>query len=80
MKKSLLIVLGAVVLVGATGAASYFLLVDKSPAEQVEQGLRSREGKEKLREEVLAEVRKVLEEQTGEAGVEQVYFTSFVMQ
>lgn len=156
MKKILLIVLGAVVLVGATGAVSYFLLVDKSPAEQVEQGvkgneaekqeenrpkiyhelhpnfvvnfqnpnkaqflqvsvqvmarsedtidatkqhmpairnslvmlfssqdaqgLRSREGKEKLREDVLAEVRKVLEEQTGEPGVEQVYFTSFVMQ
>lgn len=156
MKKILLIVLGAVVLVGATGAASYFFLVDKPPAEQAEQDaqaeeaekqeqdapkiyhelhpnfvvnfqnpnkarflqvsvqvmarsgdtidatkqhmpairnslvmlfssqdaqdLRSREGKEKLREEVLAEVRNVLEEQTGEAGVEQVYFTSFVMQ
>ena len=40
----------------------------------------SREAKEKLRADALAEVRKVLEEQTGDPGVENVYFTSFVMQ
>jgi flagellar FliL protein len=42
--------------------------------------LNSREGKEMLRTQTLEEVRKVLEEQTGEGGVENVYFTSFVMQ
>lgn len=42
--------------------------------------LNTREGKEMLRTQTLAEVRKVLEEQTGEGGVENVYFTSFVMQ
>ena len=40
----------------------------------------SREAKEKLRAEALAEIRKVLEDQTGDPGVENVYFTSFVMQ
>ncbi|NOY63144.1 MAG: flagellar basal body protein FliL [Gammaproteobacteria bacterium] len=40
----------------------------------------SREGKQKIREEVLAEIQAILEEQTGEPGIEQVYFTSFVMQ
>lgn len=40
----------------------------------------SREAKEKLRADALAEIRKVLEEQTGDPGVENVYFTSFVMQ
>jgi flagellar FliL protein len=40
----------------------------------------SREGKEKLRADALLEVQKVLQEQTGEAGVENIYFTSFVMQ
>lgn len=42
--------------------------------------LNTREGKETLRTQTLAEVQKVLEEQTGEGGVENVYFTSFVMQ
>ena len=42
--------------------------------------LNTREGKEKLREETLVEVQKVLEEETGEPGVEKVFFTSFVMQ
>ena len=42
--------------------------------------LNTREGKETLRTQTLEEVRKVLEEQTGEGGVENVYFTSFVMQ
>lgn len=42
--------------------------------------LNTREGKEKLRDDTLAEVQKVLEEETGDPGVENVFFTSFVMQ
>jgi flagellar FliL protein len=42
--------------------------------------LNSREGKEKLRSETLGEIRKVLKNETGDAGVENVFFTSFVMQ
>lgn len=38
------------------------------------------EGKENLRKEVLAEVRKILRKETGKDGIEDVYFTSFVMQ
>lgn len=38
------------------------------------------EGKEALREEALTVVQDILEEETGEIGVEAVYFTSFVMQ
>ncbi|MDH5649760.1 MAG: flagellar basal body-associated FliL family protein [Gammaproteobacteria bacterium] len=38
------------------------------------------EGKEKLRSGALAEVQKILEEEVGQAGVEALYFTSFVMQ
>jgi len=40
----------------------------------------TREGKEKLRADALDEVQKVLQEQIGEPGVENIYFTSFVMQ
>ena len=40
----------------------------------------TREGKEKLRADALVEVQKVLREQTGEPGIENIYFTSFVMQ
>ena len=40
----------------------------------------SREGKEELRKHTLEEIRKVLKENYGEPGVEEVYFTSFVMQ
>ncbi len=40
----------------------------------------SREGKEKLRANALLEVQKVLKEQTGDPGVDSIYFTSFVMQ
>jgi flagellar FliL protein len=40
----------------------------------------TREGKEKLRADALAEIQKVLKEQTGEPGVDAVYFTIFVMQ
>jgi flagellar FliL protein len=42
--------------------------------------LDTREGMEKLRQETLAAVQEVLKAETGEAGVENVYFTSFVMQ
>lgn len=38
------------------------------------------EGKESLREEALEVVQQILEEETGDPGVEAVYFTSFVMQ
>ncbi len=42
--------------------------------------LHTREGKEKLRSETLAEIQKVIQEETGNRGVENVFFTSFVMQ
>ena len=37
-------------------------------------------GKEELRQKALTEVQKILEEETGDSGVEALYFTSFVMQ
>ncbi len=40
----------------------------------------SLEGKETLREEALTVIQEILEEETGDPGVEAVYFTSFVMQ
>ncbi|HSP00425.1 MAG TPA: flagellar basal body-associated FliL family protein [Thioalkalivibrio sp.] len=42
--------------------------------------LNTREGKEEVRVEVLDTIRGVLQERTGEPGIESVYFTSFVMQ
>ena len=42
--------------------------------------LRSPEGKEELRTQLLDEMRKILLEETGEPGIEQVLFTNFVMQ
>jgi flagellar FliL protein len=42
--------------------------------------LNTREGKEALLKQCLDEVNKVLKEQTGSAGVDNIYFTSFVMQ
>jgi len=42
--------------------------------------LNTREGKETLRSETLAEIQKVMKAETGGAGVESVFFTSFVMQ
>jgi flagellar FliL protein len=42
--------------------------------------LNTREGKEKLRTETLSEIQKVMKEETGDPGVESVFFTSFVMQ
>jgi flagellar FliL protein len=47
---------------------------------QNEDELASREGKEQFRAEILAEVQKVIEEHTGNPGVEAVYFTNLVMQ
>lgn len=44
------------------------------------QQLRTRAGKEQLREAVRAEVRAVLTERAGRNGLTQVYFTHFVMQ
>lgn len=43
-------------------------------------GVSTLEGKEALREEALEVVQQILEEEAGDAGVEAVYFTSFVMQ
>lgn len=42
--------------------------------------LTSRDGKEQLRQEALAEVQRILQTNTGENGVEDLYFTSFVVQ
>jgi flagellar FliL protein len=38
------------------------------------------EGKEALRNEALDVIQKILEDETGDPGIEAVYFTSFVMQ
>lgn len=40
----------------------------------------SREGKEKLRQEILAAVNRILKQQNGKAAIQAVYFTNFVMQ
>lgn len=37
-------------------------------------------GKQKIREEALAEIQTILKEEIGKPGIESVYFTSFVMQ
>ncbi len=42
--------------------------------------LNSMEGKAGLRKQVLKEIQKILEAETGKEGVENVFFTSFVMQ
>jgi len=47
---------------------------------QVYEDLVSNEGKEKLRAEALAAVQDVLEKQTGDPGVEELFFSSLVMQ
>ena len=38
------------------------------------------EGKQALQNEALSSIQKVLEDETGNKGIEAVYFTSFVMQ
>ena len=40
----------------------------------------SREGKEKLNREILDAINRILREQSGQDGIQAVYFTSFVMQ
>lgn len=47
---------------------------------QTYEDLNTQEGKATLRKQVLKEVQKVLEAETGKEGVEDVFFTSFVMQ
>lgn len=47
---------------------------------QTYQDVATHEGKEKLRQAALAEVRKILEVETGRSDVEALLFTSFVMQ
>lgn len=42
--------------------------------------LRTREGKESLRKQALATIHDVMNERFGEQGIEDVYFTRFVMQ
>lgn len=42
--------------------------------------IQSREGRELLQQSALAAVNQVLQDETGSAGVEAVYFTKFVMQ
>jgi len=49
-------------------------------SQQTADQLRTREAKEKLKEEALKEVQAVMKEATGRAGVEALYFTSFVTQ
>lgn len=44
------------------------------------QQLTDRDSKEKLRQEALVEVQRILKENTGKPGVEDLYFTSFVVQ
>ncbi len=47
---------------------------------QTYDGVNTLEGKESLREEALTVIQQILEDETGDPGVEAVYFTSFVMQ
>lgn len=42
--------------------------------------LRTPEGKESVRQAILEELQKILTEEMGEPGIEQVLFTNFVMQ
>jgi flagellar protein FliL len=42
--------------------------------------LNTAEGKETTRQEMLDAIRSVLEDRTGDPGIESIYFTSFVMQ
>jgi flagellar protein FliL len=42
--------------------------------------LMTREGKEQLRQECLKEVQKILKKETGTTGIEDLYFSSFVVQ
>ena len=44
------------------------------------EGLRTMEGKEMLRQKALEEVQAIVSDEIGEAGVEKILFTNFVMQ
>ncbi len=47
---------------------------------QIYEDMQTAEGKELLRQEALAEVQRLLEQEIGQPGVEQILFTNFVMQ
>ena len=47
---------------------------------QTTQQVRTLEGKEQLREQALEAIQAIMEEETGDPGVEAVYFTGFVIQ
>lgn len=47
---------------------------------QVFEELQSAEGKELLRQQCLQEIQRLLQQEIGEPGIEQVLFTNFVMQ
>jgi flagellar FliL protein len=47
---------------------------------QTRQSIATREGKEKIRADAQSEVQKILTDRTGKPVIEQLYFTSFVMQ
>ncbi|NOZ52291.1 MAG: flagellar protein [Gammaproteobacteria bacterium] len=47
---------------------------------QTYESVSTQEGKEALREEALSSVQEILESETGDPGIEAIYFTSFVMQ
>lgn len=49
-------------------------------SDQTYESVSTRTGKEKIRADSLAEIQKVMKQETGESGVEAIYFTSFVMQ
>lgn len=49
-------------------------------SKQTQAELRTTEGREKLQNAALAEVNRVLKEETGNEGVEALFFTSFVTQ
>jgi len=49
-------------------------------SDQSQETLLSREGKEALRAEALAEIQRAMKELSGDPTVESLYFTNFVMQ
>lgn len=49
-------------------------------ARQTDESISSQEGKETLRRDVLAEIRKVIKEEDGREGVVDVYFDTFIIQ
>jgi flagellar FliL protein len=48
--------------------------------DQEEESVRTTAGKDKLREDILQVIRGVMEERYGKPAIEEVYFTSFVIQ